>query len=179
MPDAPLFVDIRPESGRDRDAISAVVTQAFGRDAEARLVDALRRSSAFVPELSLVAVLDDDIVGHILFTQLHVRADDGTRRPGLALAPLAVSPRVQRCGVGQALVGRGLGAARQLGHPFVVVLGHPAYYPRFGFGPAHRFHIRAPFDVRDEAFMALPLQPTGLSDVRGVVEYAPPFAEVG
>jgi putative acetyltransferase len=152
-----------------------VVRDAFGQDDEARLVDALRASDAFIPELSLVALEGEAIVGHVLFTRLVIR-DDDVSHDGLALAPVAVAPSHQRKGVGSALIRRGLEEARHLGHEAVIVLGHREYYPRFGFAPAQARGIRAPFPVDDLSFMALALRPGGLDGVRGIVEYAPPFA---
>jgi putative acetyltransferase len=153
------------------------VRDAFGRDDEARLVDALRASDAFIPELSLVALDKEAILGHVLFTRVVIR-DEETSHAGLALAPVAVAPSHQGRGVGSALIRRGLEEARRLGHEVVIVLGHPPYYPRFGFAPAQARGIRPPFPVNDPAFMALALHPGGLDGIRGIVEYAPPFASV-
>jgi putative acetyltransferase len=183
-------VIVRAEEERDRQAVFNVNARAFGRDNEARLVEALRRSPAFVRELSLVAedrppVPDDGtaaepdpvVVGHVLFTKIAIR--DGSRsHDALALAPLAVLPSHQRRGVGAALVHHGLEDARRLGHRVVIVVGHPEYYPRFGFAPASPLGIRAPFEVRTEAFMALALQPGALRHVRGEVAYPTEFAGV-
>jgi putative acetyltransferase len=169
---------IRPERPADQAAIRSVNEAAFGGPAEGALVDALRVTSAFIPELSLVA--DDDtagVVGHILFTRLRVVEGD-VSRPALALAPMAVAPPRQRRGVGSALVRRGLAEAERLGHGLVIVLGHPDYYPRFGFRPARAFGIRSPFEAPDEAFLVLELRPGVLDGVRGVVEYPPEFLTV-
>jgi putative acetyltransferase len=167
-------VEIRPEGPEDRKAVFDVNQAAFGQDDEARLVDALRRSPAYIPELSLVAVEDSRIVGHILFTRIKLR---GSERAfdALALAPMAVLPGYQRRGIGSALVERGLEIARDLGHRVVIVVGHPDYYPRFGFVLAGPLGIRAPFDVPGEAFMALALSPGALAGVQGLVEYPPEF----
>jgi putative acetyltransferase len=172
---------IRPEAPADRAGVFLVNQQAFGRDNEARLVDALRRSPAFVPGLSLVALAgpeaSDAIVGHILFTRIAIK-EGMQAHAALALAPMAVLPSHQNRGIGSALVRRGLEEARRRGERIVVVVGHPGYYPRFGFVPAFAFGIRAPFDVRREAFMTLPLEPEALRDVRGMVEYPVEFSEV-
>jgi putative acetyltransferase len=174
MPD----VTIRPERPADHAAIRGVNDAAFGRTAEGMLVDALRRSPAFIPELSLVAEVEDGgIVGHILFTHLKVVGGNGSH-PALALAPMAVLPASQRRGVGSALVRRGLADAERLGHRVVVVLGHPDYYPRFGFRPARPFGIESPFDAPEEAFLVLALRSGALDDVRGQVEYPPEFLAV-
>ena len=166
--------NIRPERPEDQAAIHQVNHDAFGQETEARLVDALRRSPAFVPELSLVAVEEGRVLGHILFTRI-VLKDGAQRHQALALAPLAVTPDMQERGVGSALVRRGVGDARDLGHRVVIVLGHPEYYPRFGFIPAQPLGITAPFEVRSEAFMVLGLRTDALDGVRGEVEYAPEF----
>jgi putative acetyltransferase len=168
---------IRAEQPGDRPAIFRVVGDAFGRDDEARLVDALRVSDAFVPELSLVALDGEAIVGHVLFTRV-VITDEDASHAGLALAPVAVAPSHQGKGIGSALIRRGLFDASGLGHDAVIVLGHPEYYPRFGFVPAQGQGIRAPFPVNDRSFMALALRPGGLDGVRGIVAYAAPFASV-
>ena len=141
------------------------------------LVYALRASDAFIPELSLVALEGETIVGHVLFTRV-VIGDDDASHDGLALAPVAVAPSHQRKSVGSALVRRGLEEARRLGQQAVIVVGHPEYYPRFGFAPAQARGIRAPFPVNDESFLALALRPGGLDGIRGIVEYPPPFAAV-
>lgn len=168
---------IREEEAADRAAIFRVIRDAFARDDEARLVDALRASDAFIPELSLVALDGAEIVGHVLFTRAAIR-DGDTSHPGLALAPVAITPSHQRKGIGSALIRRGLELASALGHGVVIVVGHPEYYPRFGFVPASARGIRAPFPVTDGSFMALALRPGGLDGIRGIVEYAAPFALV-
>jgi putative acetyltransferase len=179
---------IRAEEERDRRAVFDVNALAFGRDNEARLVDELRQSTAFVPGLSLVALdrpsetgssagRDPIVVGHVLFTRIAIR-EESKSHDALALAPLAVLPSHQRRGFGAALVRKGLDDARRLGHRVVIVVGHPEYYPRFGFVPASPLGITAPFEVRTEAFMALALVPGGFRHVRGLVEYPVEFSRV-
>lgn len=168
---------LRPERPADREAVFEVNRLAFGGADEARLVEALRLSPAFIPELSLVAVEDERVVGHILFSRVTVRGD-GAAFDALALAPMAVLPARQRSGIGSALVRRGLADARGLGHGIVVVVGHPGYYPRFGFVPGEPLGIRPPFVVSPGAFMVLELRPGALSGVRGEVAYPPEFAQV-
>jgi len=159
---------IRPETSDDYPAIHNVVRRAFGRENEARLLDVLRESPEFVPALSLVAETAGRVVGHILFTPTETTGG-GTV---LALAPVAVDPAFQRQGVGSALVLAGLAESRRLGYGAVIVLGHPDYYPRFGFSPAHEKGFAAPFPVPDEAFMALELRP---GTPGGTVVYPPAF----
>jgi putative acetyltransferase len=170
-------VAIRPEGPDDRQAVFDVNQAAFGRDEEARLVEALRRSPAFIPQLSLVAVGDSRVVGHILFTRIKVRGASQTH-DALALAPMAVLPTHQKRGIGSALVMGGLENARDLGHGVVIVVGHPEYYPRFGFAPARPLGIAAPFEVPNEAFMVLELQPNALRGIQGQVEYPKEFDQV-
>lgn len=150
---------------------------AFGRPDEARLVEALRRSAAFISELSLVAIVGERVVGHVLFSRIVVGCAAASQ-PALALAPMAVLPPHQRAGVGSALVRHGLAEARRLGHRVVVVVGHPEYYPRFGFVPAEPLGIRPPFAVAPGACMALELEPDALQGVRGELTYPAEFAEV-
>ena len=116
-------------------------------------------------------------MGHILFTRVTV-TEAGVARPALALAPMAVLPAFQNRGVGSALVRRGLEEARALGHRVVIVLGHPRYYPRFGFRPARPLGIRSPFDAPADAFLVLGLEAGALDGLRGLVEYPPEFSQV-
>ena len=151
-------------------AIREVNLAAFPSAEEADLVDALRASDAWIDGLSIVAAdSDGTVVAHALLTRCHV---DGA--PALALAPCAVLPHVQRTGAGSAAIHAGLDAARALGENLVIVLGHPAYYPRFGFAPASAFGIRASFEVPDEALMALALDPSRETP-SGMVAYPAPF----
>lgn len=169
---------IRPETPADYDAIDRINELAFDRDNEARLIRALRIRDDFDPRLSLVAEMDDKrLIGHILFTPIEVHTTAGPL-PALALAPMAVLPEWQRQGVGGNLVRTGLDHCRQHGHTRVIVLGHPQYYPRFGFVPAARFGIQPPFPVAEEVFMAIELEPGAFTDGTGTVTYPPPFEDV-
>lgn len=168
-------MQIRAEKTGDEKAIFAVVAAAFGQDAEARLVDALRGTEWWIPDLSLVAVENGEIVGHVLYSRMKVR-DGETLHDALALAPVAVRPGRQSAGIGGALIRRGLERARELGHGVAIVLGHPPYYPRFGFEPAGPHGIRYAEPGHEPAFMVLELRPGALAGVRGVAEYPPPFA---
>ncbi len=138
------------------------------------MVDMLRSDPAYLPELSLVAVVDEQICAHLLFTRIDIEAGQ-ERFPALALAPMAVLPEKQNQGIGSKLVQFGLEQARQLGFTAVIVLGWPEYYPRCGFRPASRWEIRAPFPVPDPVFMALELILGALKNVRGAVPYTQPF----
>jgi putative acetyltransferase len=171
------MITIRAEAIQDQSGVRAIVSAAFKRPDEARLVDKLRATDAFIPELSLVADEGVEIVGHILFSAIRIRTSV-VAVPGLALAPLAVRPDRQKVGIGSMLVRQGLEKGRRLGHRVVVVVGHPAYYPRFGFVPARERGLEAPFPVSDAAFMVCELMPDALDGVRGQIEYPPPFAEV-
>lgn len=164
---------LRDEQAGDRAAIAAVITAAFGQPGEAALVEALRAAGALT--LSLVAIADTEVVGHVAFSPVTI--DDGNEAIGLA--PMAVAPGWQRRGVGVRLIDEALARLRAGGHRAVVVLGHPEYYPRFGFVPASRFGLRCEYDAPDEAFMALELVPGGLAGVSGLVRYRPEFAAFG
>jgi len=147
-------IDIRAERTADLEAIRTVNTLAFGQDQEARIVDALRDNDGVL--LSLVAVHETQVVGHILFSPASIEAH-GRSIAGAALGPMAVLPAWQRQGIGGQLIETGLRMLRDLACPFVIVLGHPDYYPRFGFAPANSRAVRCQWDVPDEAFMLLVL----------------------
>lgn len=149
-----------------------VTAAAFPSAAEANLVDALRRQRASL--VSLVADEGGRVVGHILFSPVTLNdADEGI----LGLAPMAVWPEQQRQGIGSELVRAGLDASRLRGAAAVVVVGHPAFYPRFGFIPASRFGLRCEYDVPDDVFMALELR-FGVLRTGGFIRYHAAFAEL-
>lgn len=167
---------IRRETAWDVPDVRRVVTAAFGRSAEAKLVDKLRDADGFVPELCLVAERSHVIIGHIMFTRITLDGD----RPEkvLALAPVSVVPAFQNHGVGSALIREGLARADEKGEPLVVVLGHPDYYPRFGFVTASTMGIKPPWPVDpEEAFMAKPLS-AYREDMVGTITYPPEFDDV-
>ncbi len=166
---------VRFEQEDDVAAIYAVNQSAFEGLGEAMLVNALRENN--VPMISLVACLDDDLVGHCLFTPVTI-ADGATIVDSMALGPVAVLPEHQSKGIGSKLIRAGLEACREAGHQAAFVLGHSTYYPRFGFQSSRNFDIRCEFDVPPEVFMAIELQPDALSTVRGVVKYRPEFQKV-
>ena len=161
---------IREDAPADHRAIAALHTAAFGRDYEATLVGRLRRER--VVEASLVAAQGEELLGHILFSTLGVEVD-GRKVKAAALAPLSVAPAQQRKGVGSALVRAGIAALRERGLEAIVVLGHPNFYPRFGFSAPLASRLAAPF--RGEAFMALELVPDALAGQAGSVAYAQAF----
>ncbi|MEU9730221.1 N-acetyltransferase [Streptomyces sp. NPDC048002] len=159
----------RPETAADIDAVRDIVLAAFDTPLEADLVDALRADEAWIDGLSHVTTdADGTLVGHALLTRC--RIDDV---PALCLAPVAVHPDHQGQGAGAVAIRSALEAARELGEDFVTVLGHHAYYPRFGFERAAAHRIRAPFDVPEEALMALSLRAAPLPP--GTIHYAKPF----
>jgi len=174
---------IRAETPEDYPLIRRIIDSAFGQPNEGDLVEALRRAEGFDPRLSLVAFLKEYAggrpyaVGHILFHPISIITASGEHR-ALSLAPLSVLPDFQRKGVGTKMVQEGLHRARAGGYRSVIVLGHPGYYPRFGFLPASRWRIRPPFDAQDEAFMALELKPGSLEHVQGTVRYPEEFEHV-
>jgi putative acetyltransferase len=166
---------IRGERPEDIAEIHEVHELAFGRPAEGDLVDVLRAKRKAT--LSLVAVEDDRIVGHIFFSPVTIGAGD-RELPAVGLAPMAVLPERQRQGIGAQLVKTGLLECRNAGYDCVVVLGHPTYYPRFGFVPASQYGLKSEYAVPDEAFMVLTWHEGVLKDRGGVVRYQPEFGGV-
>jgi putative acetyltransferase len=166
------IVTIRPEDADDAAAIYAVHCAAFPTDDEARLVDALR--AAGHATISLVAELETQLVGHVLFSPVSVVGATG-RLNGLGLAPVAVLPAHQRRGIGSDLIREGLAACRDAGYGYVVLVGHPEYYPRFGFRPASQVGLGNEYGA-DDAFMVLELIPGGLPPA-GLVQYGPEFRQ--
>ena len=160
----------RDEAPADHAAIRAVNLAAFGGAEEADLIEALRPEGAVL--LSQVAEQDGEVVGHILFSRMFVDTDEGPV-DAVALAPVAVVPAAQRNGIGSALIRSGLDTLRRRGERIVIVVGHPAYYPRFGFSAELAQPLDSPFP--GDAFMALELAPGALTDVRGRVRYAKAF----
>jgi putative acetyltransferase len=161
---------IRPEMAADHAVIRDVNRLAFGGADEARLVDALRDGGHV--RASFVAEVDGRVVGHVLFSELPI-VTKGRIIEALALAPLAVIPSHQRRGIGSMLVVDGLKACAGAGHRVVVVLGHPEFYPRFGFTAKSAERLRSPYS--GPAFMAVELVPGALEGVAGEVRYPPPF----
>jgi putative acetyltransferase len=166
------MVTVRGERPEDEAAIRGVNDAAFGRALEGRIVDRLRKEAN--PYLGLVAMESDEVVGHIAFSAATLHCYSAPY-PIIALGPMAVRPARQRSGIGSALVRAGLEACRRIGHDIVVVLGHPEFYPRFGFVTSRPVGVMTEYDVPDEAFMIAELSPGALRGRRGVVYYAPAF----
>jgi putative acetyltransferase len=165
-------VQVRHERAGDEEAIRDVNDKAFGQSDESRIVDTVRAGGHAA--LSLVAVVDHRIVGHILFTPVEIERGASAHR-AFGLGPMAVLPACQRQGIGSALVQSGLRECTRLGGGIVVVVGHPAFYRRFGFRRAVACGLRLDFEVPDEAFMVMELTPGSLAAVRGLVRYVPAF----
>jgi putative acetyltransferase len=165
-----IAIAIRPEDAGDVAAVRQVNERAFGTKAEADLVGAVRGSDG---SISLVATVRGALVGHIMFTP--VTLDEATAVRVAGLAPMSVLPEHQRAGVGTHLVRAGLAACREQGYGAVVVVGHPEYYPRFGFTPADAYRLRCEFAVPREAFMVHVLAAQVLPHLAGIVRYRPEF----
>ncbi len=167
------MVSIRHEEPGDSAAIRAVNEKAFGQSDEAEIVDKLRAARNSV--LSLVAIRDREIVGHIQFSPVTIE-HEGSKVEGVGLGPMAVLPEFQGQAIGSALVEAGISDLRDRAYSFMVVLGHPEYYPRFGFRPASEQGIASQWkDVPDEAFMALILRDAEMNNVLGVATYGLEF----
>ena len=170
-----MNINIYPETQADLVAIYQVNRLAFERENEAQLVDKIRDNEAVI--LSLVAELDGQIVGHILFSPVTITAAD-FQWQAVGLGPLAVLPEFQNQGIGSALIHAGLDELKKIGHVVVIVLGYPDYYPRFGFKPSRPFGIQWEIDVPDEVFMVAGLNPGALNGRQGIVRYHPAFKDV-
>lgn len=173
---------IRQANKNDHQAISVLLQEAFKEEVhsdhkEHLLVERLHRSAAFIPELSLVAEQDQQIIGYILLTRIHIASPLSGEVTSLALAPVAVSPSYQQRGIGSRLIQYAHDRARDLGFGSVVVLGHEDYYPRLGYKMAKDYGIRLPFDVPEENCMVIELQEGALRGHSGHVIYPKEFME--
>ncbi|WP_078548597.1 GNAT family N-acetyltransferase [Litchfieldia alkalitelluris] len=169
---------IRSENEKDYAGIREVNIVAFNKENEAKLIEAIRGSNLFIPELSLVAVSEkQEILGHILFSEI-ILATEGGEIPTIGLAPMAVKPEYQNMGIGSALVKRGLDLCKTLGYSHVFVLGHPNFYPKFGFAASSLYGIESPFPVPEEVFMAIEIDKDSLSGLQGKIKYPPAFSSV-
>jgi|SRR5215469_18007829 len=164
---------IREEDPQDdgvRTAIRSINEAAFGRPEEADLIDRLRGERVILP--SLIAESGQQIIGHILFTRIAIEKNSCSV-PAVALAPVAVQPAYQRQGIGERLIREGLDLLRERNEKIVIVLGHPNYYPRFGFSKEKAEPLVSPFPK--DAFMALELRAGALDGASGRVKYPPAF----
>lgn len=169
-------ITIREEQPNDYPFVYQAVKSAFENaehtdNDEQNLVERLRKSNAYIPELSLVAELDGKIVGHIMFTKITVG-----NIAALALAPLSIVPEMQNKGIGGELIQAGHKIAQDMGYGFSIVVGHETYYPRFGYLPASSLGIKSPFEVPEKNFMAINLQGSQ-NRLEGTVEYPKEFFE--
>jgi len=169
------MIVIRPEMTADIPAIRLVNERSFEQRTEADLVDTLRQAGAIT--LSLVAVKDERVIGHILFSPVTIESA-GSNFRAVGLGPMAVLPNHQRKGVGSQLVRAGLDNCREAGHEIVIVLGHADYYPRFGFRPSKPLGIQWEHDVPEEVFMICELRNGALAGRQGTVKYHPAFNDV-
>ena len=177
-----MSIIIRQEEPHDFEALFGLIRQAFGGDEHSEhrerfLVERLRNSDAFVPELSLVAETGGTLAGHILLTKVKIVSDCAEEAGSLALAPVAVLPAYQGNGIGGRLIRAAHEKAREMGFGSVILLGHPAFYPKFGYRPLKEFGIKLPFDVPDECCMAIELTEGALCNISGTVRYPDPFFE--
>lgn len=167
-----MLIEIREEHPDDVAAVREVNRRAFGQDQESNIVDALRTNRAAL--LSLVATVNDQVVGHIMFSPLTV----GENVNAVALGPMAVAPEYQRQGIGTKLIEAGDRKIKEAGYPFIIVVGHAEYYPRFGFRLASEYGIECEWDVPDQAFMLLVLDEVKMQSVSGLAKYRHEFSTV-
>lgn len=169
-------VKLRSETMYDFEAIDKINNKAFGQEGESKLIRALRKSPNFNSELSIIAIEDQQAIGHILMTE--IMTDTYSKNDLLALAPMAVCSEHQNKKIGSLLILEGIRRAYKLGYKGIVVLGHKDYYPKFGFKKASEYNIKCPFPVPDEIYMALPLYEDALKDIEGTVIYPDAFRMV-
>lgn len=170
-----MNITIRKEEGKDYSKVHEVNRLAFKQENESKLIEKIRKGENFIPDLSLVAEIDNKIVGHILFSKIKIVG--GSVFESLALAPMAVIPELQKQGIGGKLIKNGIEKAKELGFDSLIVLGHKDYYRKFGFQKASKWNIRSPFEVPDEAFMAIGLTEKALEGKAGTVKYPDEFME--
>lgn len=176
-----MKITIRKEESREFKAVFELIEKAFETESmsdhkEQFLVERLRNSNAFIPELSLVAEIKNKIVGHILLTKLKIKSEQD-KFDSLALAPVTVLPEFQGKGIGGKLILESHKIAKELGFKSIILLGHENYYPKFGYMQADKFGIELPFEAPKENCMAIELVENGLNGVNGIVEYPKEFYE--
>ena len=176
-----MYFFIRKEKKEDYKITEEVVKEAFANEeysdqSEHRLVASLRNSDEFIPDLSLVALHRDKIIGHILVSKIFIVKGEKSIE-SLALAPVSVLPNYQNKGVGQSLIQKSLEVAEKLNFDSVIVMGHSEYYPKFEFKKASNWGIKAPFEVPDEFLMAIELKKNALDKTSGIIQYSDAFFE--
>ena len=174
-----MNIDIQQETKSDEAFVFEIIKEAFQKEEysdqqEHFLVERLRKSDVFIPQLSLSAKFENQIIGHILMTKIKIKNQENTY-DSLALAPVSVLPKFQGKGVGTQLIQEAHKKAKELGFESVVLLGHKDYYPKFGYKQAHTFSIELPFEVPKENCMAIELTEGALKNISGVVEYPKEF----
>ncbi|MFX1521000.1 MAG: GNAT family N-acetyltransferase [Promethearchaeota archaeon] len=170
-----MEIRIRQEVKEDYKRVYEINKMAFGQENESKLIEKIRRGPNFVPELSLVAEKDNEIVGHILFSKMKIVGE--SEYETLMLAPLAVIPKLQKQGIGGKLIKKGIEKAIELGFDSIIVVGHKDYYPKFGFQKASKWGVQCPFEVPEGAFMAIELTEKALENKAGVVQFPEEFME--
>ena len=169
------MVEIRSEQPKDINEIRLLNDKAFGQPDEGRIVDKLRKSCNGI--LSIVAISNNKIVGHIMFSPVTIEAQEGVIE-GMGLAPMAVLPELQNQGIGSKLLKEGLRIIRNTSCPFVIVLGHEKYYPRFGFQRASKYGLKSQWEgVPDDAFMVMIFNDSEMKGMSGVVRCRDEFDE--
>ena len=176
-----MEVILRTETSEDYNVVFKLIAEAFKSEqlsdgSEQFLVERLRKSEAFIPELSIVAEYRGEIVGHVLLTKIKIKNEKETFE-SLALAPVSVSPKFQKRGIGGQLIKESHRVAKTLGYQSIVILGHENYYPKFGYELCSKYGIKIPFEAPDENCLVIELVKDGLSGVSGSVQYDKAFYE--
>jgi predicted N-acetyltransferase YhbS len=176
-----MEIRLRQENKNDYKSVFQLIEKAFENEEysdhkEQFLVERLRKSDAFIPQLSIVAEVENEIVGHILLTKLEIK-NDSELFESLALAPVSVLPKFQGKGIGSKLILHSHEVAKEFGYKSIILLGHQDYYPRFGYELTNKYGIEMPFDVPAENCMVKALVENGLSGVDGKVAYPAEFFE--